>query len=307
MRPLPPLRLLPGAARAFRAAAAIALVVIAAGLAGCQSDRPAVAGLLVATGGQLRLTDEDGGLAAFGGPPDPVVAMTAANGRVVAATSTGALLWSSGSTGSPTWTAINLPAHPADEPMLMSMSPLGTELAVVRGDLQGEGFELGIVDLDAGTVRSIPVARSLNGPPSWIGSTEIGVVVIKPDGGSGMAGIDSRTGAVSDDVLDARVASIRTDVRHLALDDQMSGDILVAIVDGTSLRPVGPVARLEGAQVSSVESLALSFDGTRLAVVRRTDSGAGSIETFRLTDAGWSRVRSIPLSDDGPVSIAWLL
>ena len=27
---------------------------------------------------------------------------------------------------------------------------------------------------------------------------------------------------------------------------------------------------------------------------------------FHVTDAGWNRVRSIPVSDDGPVSIAWL-
>ena len=305
MSPPPPLRRTPSRNGLALVPATIALVAIVAGLAGCHSDPPAVSGLLVATAGRLEVTDEDAGLVAFGGPSDPVVALTAANGRVVAATAVGAFVSSSKADTARPWTALHLPARRVGEPMLMSLSPRGTELAVVGGDLQGEAFELLIVDLDAGTSRRIPVARGLNGPPSWIGPTEIGVVVIKSDGESGMAGIDSRTGVVSNDVLDARVASISADGRHLALDDPRTGDVLVEAVDGSSRAPHGPVARLVGSAGSTVESVSLSSNGMRLAAVRRTDTGAGSIEIFRLIDAGWSLVRSLPLSDDGPVSIAW--
>ena len=86
MKPAPPIR-------RFRAAA-VAAIAIAAIAAGCGTVQPSIDRLLVATGGLLQVTDASGTLVPFDGPPDPVVAVTASDGHVVAATAGGALVTS---------------------------------------------------------------------------------------------------------------------------------------------------------------------------------------------------------------------
>ena len=55
-----------------------------------------------------------------------------------------------------------------------------------------------------------------------------------------------------------------------------------------------------------MDSLAINAAGSLLAVVRRSESGAASIELYRAVDGVWKSARTIQLPGDGPVSIAWL-
>ena len=289
------------------ATAAIAAISLATAalVAGCTSET-SLGGLLVATGGPLHVTDASGALVPFDGPADPVVAVSASDGHVVAATAAGSFMTSDGSSGTRTWRTIDVPPAEAGDVRLMAVSPLGRELAVVVGAPQGAAFDLVVIDVGLGQSRSIAVDRGLNGPPAWIGPGTIAIDVIKPDGESGIAAIDTHSGAVSDDAIDGRIVSATHDRHHLAMDDPANGDVLVGLLDGQALRPLTQVTRLAGPAGSAVDSLSISPDGGRLAVVRRTEAGAASIETYRAFDQGWRSVTIVAVAGDGPVSIAWL-
>jgi hypothetical protein len=294
-----------------RSSPAPALVVLLAGalavatiVTGC-ATHDSVDGLLVATGGPLRVTDASGALVRFDGPADPVVAVSASDGHVVAVTVGQVVVTSNGSSATRTWRPIEVPLGEATDVRLVAISPLGRELAVVVGDLQGAGFDLIVIDVGLGTKRSFAVDRGLNGAPSWIGPGAIALDVVKPDGESGQATIDTHSGVVTDDAVDGRVATATYDRVRLAVDDPTSGDVLVGVVDGKVLRPLGHVSRLAGPNGSSVESLTIDPGGSKLAVVRRMEDATASIEIYRATDQGWRSIRTIAIGDS-PVSIAWL-
>jgi hypothetical protein len=306
MSAIPPTRHSRRANAPIAAAAIGALSLTTAALvAGCTSE-PSLGGLLVATGGPLHVTDASGAIVPFDGPADPVVAVSASVGHVVAVTAAGSFTASDGSSGTRTWRAIDVPPAEAGDVRLMAVSPLGRELAVVIGAPQGAAFDLVVIDVGLGQSRSIAVDRGLNGPPAWIGAGTIAIDVIKPDGESGMAAIDSRSGAVSDDAIDGRVVSATDDRRHLAVDDPANGDVLVGVLDGQALKPLTQVKRLGGPAGSAVDVLSISRDGGCLALVRRTEAGAASIEIDRALDQGWRSVKLLAVTGDGPVSIAWL-
>ena len=289
---------------ATTAIAALSLAT-AALAAGCTSEQ-SLGGLLVATGGPLHVTDASGALVPFDGPVDPVVAVSASDGHVVAITAAGSFVTSDGSSGTRTWRPVDVPPTVAGDVRLMALSPLGRELAVVVGAPQGSAFDLVVMDLGLGQSRSIAVDRGLNGPPAWIGAGMIAINVIKPDGESGIAAIDSHSGALSDDAIDGRVVAASDDRRHLAVDDPANGDVLVGVLDGQALGPLTQVTRLGGPAGSAVDGLSLSPDGGRLAVVRRTEAGAASIEIYGELDQGCRSVTLVAVAGDGPVSIAWL-
>jgi hypothetical protein len=302
MSPIPPI--LPSV---VARAAAVAAIVLAAILGGCGSVAPtSVDGLLVATGGALRVTDGSGNLGLFDGPAAPVIAVTASAGRVVAATATGTLVTSSGSGGTRSWTDVAVLGAPGSGFPLMAVSPLGKTLALVVGDPQGATFELVLADVGAGMSRSIAVDRGLNGPPAWIGPGIVALDVIKPDGESALATIAIGTGAVTDDAIDGRVVSATLIGDRLAVDDPATGDVVVGEADQVGVGPRRQIGRLAGPAGSSVDSLAISPGGGRLAVVRRSDSGVASIDLYRQLVAGWTKIRTIGLTGDGPISIAWL-
>src|SRR5438477_10428527 len=54
------------------------------GTPSAEPPAPGIDGLLVASGGPLRVTDPAGNLVAFDGPDQPVLRVTAASGRVIA-------------------------------------------------------------------------------------------------------------------------------------------------------------------------------------------------------------------------------
>ena len=298
MKPAPPIR-------RFRAAA-VAAIAIAAIAAGCGTVQPSIDRLLVATGGLLQVTDASGTLVPFDGPPDPVVAVTASDGHVVAATAGGALMTSNGSSGPPrTWRGLDVPAAAGGGPPLIALSPLGREIALAVGDPQGARFDLIVVDVGLSTSRSIAVERGLNGPPSWIGPSTVAIDVIGADGESELAMIDVERTAMAEVAVAARALSATLDGQRIAVDDP-GGDVLIGDVATWRSGTLGAMTRLHGPPGSGVENLALSPNGDRLAVVRRSEAGAASIELFRALEQDWTSVRILTLAGDGPLSIAWL-
>jgi len=292
MKPAPPIR-------RFRAAA-VAAIAIAAIAAGCGTVQPSIDGLLVATGGPLQATDASGTLVPFDGPPDPVVAVTASDGHVVAATAGGTLVTSNGSSGPPrTWRGLDVPAAAGGGPPLIALSPLGREIALAVGDPQGARFDLIVLDVGTGTSRSIAVERGLNGPPSWIGPSTVAIDVIGADGESELAMIDVERTAMAEVAVAARALSATLDGQRIAVDDP-GGDVLIGDVATWRSGTLGAMTRLHGPPGSGVENLALSPNGDRLAGGRRSQAGAASIEpiAWRMTRAtrrsrrrsfGWER------------------
>ena len=288
------------------ATAVVAAIVIAAISAGCGVLLPpSVDGLLVATGGPLQVTDGSGDLVPFDGPPDPVIAVTASDGRVVAATA-GGMKTSSGSETPRVWKDVVLPVGRPTGIPLMAVSPLGKKLALAVGELQGTSFDLVTVDVGLGTSRSIRVERGLNGPPAWIGPGIVALNVIRAGGESAIATIDVERGAVTDGAIPGRVVSATITGKVVAVDDPRSGDVLVGDADTTGTGPRDRITRLVGPPGSGVDSLAISAAGGLLAVVRRTESGSAEIELYRAIEGVWKSARTIQLPGDGPVSIAWL-
>src|SRR5207249_3511764 len=80
------------------------------------------------------------------------------------------------------------------------VSPDGRRMAMVAGGLQGDAFDLVIVDLPGGAARRLRIQRGANGPPAWLDETTVVTDVITPDGASGIAAIDVDGGAVTDRV-----------------------------------------------------------------------------------------------------------
>jgi hypothetical protein len=299
MSPLPPARRLPRAVLPIVTAAVVA--------ASCGSaPAPAVDGLLVAADGRLRVSDGSGALASFDGPVDTVFAVTAAGGRVVAGTAEG-VLWTSPKTGGGTaaWEKLAAPRALSAGPPLMALSTLGNELALAVGDPQGKRFDLVLLDIRTGTSRTIPVARGLNGPPAWMGPATVAINVLGPTDHAEIATIDTASGGVTDERAAAAVIAATADGQRVAV-DQPSGEVLIGDAEAWRRGALASMARLPARAGSTVESLALSPDGKRLALVRRDEAGAASLELYVAIDEGWTSVRSHGLTGDGPISIAWL-
>ena len=293
--------------RVRAAAAVVTALVIATMAAGCRVLLPpSVDGLLVATGGPLQVTDGSGDLVAFDGATDPVIAVTASDGQVVVATAGDEVKMSSGSDTPRLWKDVVLPVAPRTGFPLMAVSPLGKRLALAVGELQGTTFDLVIFDVGPKTSESIRVERGLNGPPAWIGPGIVALDVIRANSESAIATIDVGSGAVTDGAIPGRVVSATIVGKVVAVDDSGSGDVLVGETDTVGTGPGGHVVRLVGPPGSGVDGLAISAAGSLLAVVRRTESGAASIELYRAIEGVWTSARTIQLPGDGPVSIAWL-
>jgi hypothetical protein len=309
MRPLPPTRRLSRSVSPMVTAAVVAAALVTAAVvaASCGSaPAPAVDGLLVAADGRLRVSDGSGALASFDGPVDTVFAVTAAGGRVVAGTAEG-VLWTSPKTGGGTaaWEKLAAPRALSAGPPLMTLSPLGKELAVAVGDPQGKRFDLVLLDIRTGTSRTIPVARGLNGPPAWIGPATVAINVLGPTDHAEIATIDIASGDLTDETATATVLAAAADGQRVAV-DQPRGDVLIGEVEAWRQGALASMARLPARTGSTVESLAISAEGRRLALVRRDEAGAASLELYVAIDAAWASVRSHSFMGDGPISIAWL-
>ena len=306
----------------WRAVMAVGLLAVAAGCARLAPATPTPAsadppsafpvadpgldGLLVATGGALLVTEADGGLIAFEPAVDHVAAVTAAAGVIVAIDGSGqAAVLDTRSTPDARWKTVDLPTDPQAPVRLAAMAPSGSQLAIVAGDPQGTSFAVTILDLTTGASRTIPARRGLNGPPSWLGPDTIAVDVIRDAGHSGIATIDVASGVLTDGPGPGTIVISSSDGAHLALDDPATGDVLLGDVATWQSGALASMTRIHGPPATGVEALAMSADGTRLAVVRRSDAGASVEIVVRVGDE-WRSAQTLTRLGDVPPSVAWL-
>jgi hypothetical protein len=266
---------------------------------------PGIDGLLVATGGPLRIIDAGGGLGPFQPATDDVSAVTASAGVIVTIDGSGRTAVLDATAQAPAWTALDLPTDPRGAVRLVALAPSGSELAIVAGDPQGVSFVLTTLDVRTGASRAIPVERGLNGPPSWLGPGTIAVDVIRDAGHSGIATIELGTGVVADRPGPGSIVVSSTARDRLAIDDPTTGDVLLGDVAAWQAGAVAGMSRIHGPPATGVEGLAMSADGTRLGVVRRSDAG-GSIEILVRLDGDWRSVRTLAMPGEAPISVAWL-
>jgi hypothetical protein len=266
---------------------------------------PDLDGLLVAAGGRLLVTDATGGLVEFDPAADIVSSVTAAAGMIVAVDRSGQATVLDVTAPTPGWAALDLPTGPPAVVRLVALSPSGSELAIVAGDPQAASFVLTILDVRTGAPRVIPVKRGLNGPPSWLGPGTVAVDVIRDPGHSGIVTVDLGTGVLTDRPGPGSIVVSSTDQARLAIDDPASGDVLLGDVGTWQSGAIGSMTRIHGPPATGVDGLAMSADGTRLAVVRRSEAGASVEIVVRLGDA-WRTVRTLTTVGDGPLSVAWL-
>jgi hypothetical protein len=266
---------------------------------------PTLDGLLVATGGQLLASDADGALSAFEPAPDRADAVTASAGVIVVTDAAGETMLLDTTAPAPAWETVELPADMPGSVRLTAIAPSGRELAIVTGDPQGSSFALARLDLRTGTSIAISMTRGLNGPPSWIGTGTIAVDVIRNAGQSGIAMIDLRTGVVADQPGPATMAVSSLDGGVLAIDDPATGDVLIGDLASWQAGGAATMRRIHGPPASGVEALAMSTDGMRLAIVRRSDAGGSVAFVIRLGDE-WSTARTLAMSGDAPIAVAWL-
>jgi hypothetical protein len=266
---------------------------------------PGMDGLLVASSGPLRIIDAGGGLVPFQPATNDVSGVTASAGVIVTIDGSGQATLLDASARAPAWTALDLPTDPRAIVRLVAFAPSSSELAIVAGDPQGASFVLTILDVRTGASRAIPVARGLNGPPSWLGLETIAVDVIRDAGHSGIATIELRAGVVTDRPGAGSTVVSSADRARLAIDDPATGDVLLGDVATWQAGAQGEMARIHGPPATGIEGLAMSADGTRLAIVRRSDAG-GSIEALVRLDGDWRSVLTRAIPGEAPVSVAWL-
>ena len=95
------------------------------------------------------------------------------------------------------------------------------------------------------------------------------------------------------------------DGARLAIDDSATGDVLLGDAGAWQAGALAGMARIHGPPATGVDALAMSADGTRLAIVRRSDAG-GSIEIDIRLETDWRPVRTLTTPDGVPISVAWL-
>lgn len=146
-----------------------------------------------------------------------------------------------------------------------------------------------------------------NGGPSWLGPRLLALEVIRSDQHAGIATVDPTTGEVV--VTDARgfAPSATRDGARIAVLDATTD--VVAVMDPTDWLAgvAGDDPGIAPPKESSVQDVAISADGTRLAIVYGASSGAASsVVMLRLSGAAWESETSIQVPGDGAVSIDWL-
>jgi hypothetical protein len=260
----------------------------------------------VAAAGALQIS-ANGVLVPFDGPPGASVEVVAARGVVVVVDDAGRLLRSERPVaGARSWNPLSLAPRRNENPRLLGLSPAGTTLALADGELQARSFRLVLVDLGGGAARSIDVRRGLDGPPIWVGPAIVAVHAIRDDQTSGFTDVDLATGTATDVPSYGVALAATADGAHVALDVAATGEVLAGERTAVNDGGIGQMQRLGiPAGGGGVERIALSGDGTRLAITRRTDT-ATTIELHVLVEGAWRTAGSIAIQGDRTVSIAWL-
>ena len=267
---------------------------------------PSSDGLLVAAAGALQVS-ASGVLVPFDGPPGTSVEVVAARGVVIVVDEAGSLLRSERpAAGARSWSLLTPAPRRGENPRLLGLSPTGTTLALADGELQARSFRLILVDLGDDATRSIDVARGLDGPPIWVGPAIVAVHAIRDDQTSGFTDVDLAAGTATDVPSYGVALGATADGTRVALDVATTGEVLVGDRSAVNDAGIAQMARLAiPPGGGGVERIALSGDGTRLALTRRTESGT-AIELHVLVDRAWRAAGSIAIRGDRTVSIAWL-
>ncbi len=272
---------------------------------GSGSDDPGLGGLVVATGGNLFVSDESGILGPIGGPGPAIRGVSAGGGRTLANDATGnGWLAADLAASPPIWSRVIIPTGAAAEPGLATLDPTGRRLAVVLGSAQEATFDLDLLNLDAGAPRTIHVERGLNGPPIWIGPATIGLNVIRGDQAAGFTAVDLVTGSVDDLPSFGSSLAATADGSVVALDDAASGDVLIGARADMTADGISQMTWIASPAGSGPDALTLSPDGRRLAIVRR-NGDAVTIEIFAQQAGAWAIGRRLVLAGDPSVSLAW--
>ena len=267
---------------------------------------PGLSGLLVAAGSPLQVTTRSGDLEPFDDRPDPAMAVTAGGGGIVVGDAQ-FLAWHALDPGpaARTWRRVTLPTDGGGQRPLFALAPDGQTLAVATGELQGRRFDLVLVDLVLSTSRSIQVDSGLNGQPVWVVPASIAFNVIRADQRSGFVAVDVASGARTDMPTFGFALSASADGSIVALDDSATGDARVGARIGLLADGLDGLFRIRAAAGFATTDVALNGDGTRLAIVSRSD-GATSLELLGLANGVWNSGQVLTFDADPVLSIAWL-
>jgi hypothetical protein len=303
---------------------------IAAGAAGCGSVVPlpdsvapsaaspgsptpasrSTAGLLVAAGGALFVTDTAGSIVRFDGPTAKIRSVSAAAGRVVAATTDGDLLVSDPPAIAPTaraWRALAAAVTDRGRSPIAALSHDGGRLATVSGGPEMATLELRIVDVVTGEAAVHQIELSANGAIAWIDGATLALEVLgKKTRGSPVATVDVTTWRATERQANLLSMSCSADGRRLAAIDVVSG--LPGVHDTTDWlngEAAGdpPLPIPEG---SFGDAIALSAAGDRIAIVVLDPDGRRSLILAAFAAGRWDRIAMIRPPDANAISIAWL-
>ncbi|HUQ78715.1 MAG TPA: hypothetical protein VM427_07610 [Patescibacteria group bacterium] len=263
-------------------------------------------GLLVAAGGPLRIVTADGAIGAFDHSSAPVVQVSSGGGVVIVVDPAfRARLGTTSGSDRRAWRPFALPTDGRAERPLLAVSPDGATVAVAAGPVQARTFDLILIDVADGTRRSIAVDRALNGPPAWLGVGSIAINVLGPDQHAVLDVVDTATGEVRALPTYGSSIAASSDGSLVAIDDSASGEVLVGTRATLDAGDPAVMARIPNPAGFASEAMALSDDGTRLAIAWRSDR-ATSLEVLAHVDGAWMRGTPVAFGANAVLSIAWL-
>jgi hypothetical protein len=291
---------------------AVAALVVAAALAGCQSPVESPAALLVTSGGSVLRLDDACALGPVTGAPGNIRHLAVAGRTIVVISEAGqvSVARASGLTADGlTWRHLDVDLPDDGFTAGIDVSSDGRSLALVQAHDDAERLELAVIDLANGDATMRKLDQPANGPPSWLSNDEIALEVVDRDGQAQVVKV------AADDHDAAPVASgsrgfalaATPDGRTLAVADDSAHGVVVADRAqwwlgeraGSLVEPPSPDL--------AVQDVAIDADGTRLAVVyARGDSSTWTLVVSRFADGRWERAASIDLESETPPTIDWL-
>ncbi len=270
--------------------------------------------------------------------PDPDAAWISADekGQVLVTTRAGRAFMSGpiSDVREPSWRAFAVDgAGPQASPHMAPisfgvLSPDGRRAAFLAADFgTSRGFELLVVDAVAGGATAIPIARPAEGaPPSWIDHRVVvltreradgaGVTIVDPDGGNAVDGpgpVDGTGPTPPNAGWTGRIAGLALSADGSTVAVAAVGDSRIGIAPAGQWLARQPVALAAGPPATGADGggsfawLALSRDGSRLAVVRTDIDGDATGVTVHAGADDWQTEAPIALpAEANRAVVAWL-